>query len=92
MSYSEFIARETDLEASGCRADGLKPGGCGEPAPYNAFEWTDDGCSGADQIGPLFNVYRNLFSKPYQVHDFGYRNLGKGITHQRIEIKGAEAD
>jgi Prokaryotic phospholipase A2 len=45
-------------------------GSANRPARFN---WTDDGCSGPGLVGP---VYRNLFDKPCQQHDFGYRNYG----------------
>lgn len=38
------------------------------------FDWSDDGCSGPWGIS---NAYRNLFNKPCQLHDFGYRNYGR---------------
>jgi hypothetical protein len=43
------------------------------PAPFN---WSDDGCSGPFLIRP---VYRSLFNRPCQLHDFGYRNYGGGL-------------
>lgn len=42
-----------------------------DPA-YN-FNWSSDGCSGPKQVRP---IYRALFNKPCQQHDFGYRNYG----------------
>jgi hypothetical protein len=44
------------------------------PAP---FEWSDDGCSGPWGIRA---TYANLFNKPCQMHDFGYRNYGHGLA------------
>jgi len=40
------------------------------PDPFN---WETDGCSGPEKIK---RVYANLFNKPCQQHDFGYRNYG----------------
>ncbi|MGH2941312.1 MAG: phospholipase A2 [Solirubrobacteraceae bacterium] len=37
------------------------------------FDWSDDGCSGLPVIK---KIYANLFNKPCQMHDFGYRNYG----------------
>jgi len=92
LSYTQFVARKSDFEASGCRVDRPKPGGCTKPAPYNSFDWTDDGCSGIQQIGFTSNLYRNLFNKPCQLHDFGYRNFGTGLILERTEVKRAEID
>jgi len=49
------------------------------PAP---FEWSDDGCSGP--LG-VREVYRHLFNKPCQLHDFGYRNYGGVLRLGRDE-------
>ena len=38
------------------------------------FNWDSDGCSGPGAIKP---VYRSLFNRPCQQHDFGYRNYGR---------------
>ncbi len=82
LSYSQYVVRQNDFRAQGC-ANGAS--GCRKPSPYNAFDWTDDGCSGAEQIGGLSNVYRSLFNEPCRLHDFGYRNFGKGLTLYRHE-------
>jgi Prokaryotic phospholipase A2 len=51
------------------------------PGPFN---WSDDGCSGPWGIK---RVYRKLFNRPCQQHDFGYRNYGqpKGLKLGRNE-------
>jgi hypothetical protein len=38
------------------------------------FNWNSDGCSGPKAAKP---IYRTLFNKPCQQHDFGYRNYGR---------------
>ncbi|MEQ3552329.1 phospholipase A2 [Pseudonocardia nematodicida] len=38
-----------------------------------AFNWTDDGCSGPQEVRW---IYRDLFEKACEQHDFGYRNYG----------------
>ncbi|WP_298797858.1 phospholipase A2 [uncultured Pseudonocardia sp.] len=43
------------------------------------FNWTSDGCSSRWYTAPVHPVYRNLFNRPCQQHDFGYRNFG---THE----------
>lgn len=89
LTYDQYVARQDDFRADGC-SNG--PAGCRKPAPYNAFDWTDDGCSGAEQIGFVSNVYRNLFNKPCRLHDFGYRNFGKGLTLYRNETMRLQID
>jgi hypothetical protein len=56
------------------------------PAPFN---WSDDGCSGPFLIRP---VYRSLFNRPCQQHDFGYRNYGGGLRLGRNENARAWID
>jgi hypothetical protein len=56
------------------------------PAPFN---WSDDGCSGPFLIRP---VYRSLFNRPCQLHDFGYRNYGGGLRLGRNENARAWID
>jgi hypothetical protein len=87
LTYNAFVARKADFASKGCRTDQPKPFSCRKPSPYHAFDWTDDGCSGRSWpfVGPLSNVYRNLFNKPCQLHDFGYRNYGNGLTLGRDE-------
>ncbi|SDH30854.1 phospholipase A2, partial [Pseudonocardia oroxyli] len=94
LDYKAFIARKRDFTNAGCRIEdyennGFAYPGCRKPSPYNAFNWTDDGCSGREQFGivgrVVSNVYRDLFNEPCQLHDFGYRNFGKGLTLGRME-------
>ena len=97
LSYSAFLARKADFTNAKCRLEGhLYTGAptprCTKPSPYNAFDWTDDGCSGREQIGPISNLYRNLFNKACQLHDFGYRNFGEGLKLDRTESRRAWID
>lgn len=93
LSYDDYVARQEDFRANGCKYDPPNAHyGCNKPAPYNGFDWTDDGCSGRDVFGPVSNVWRNLFNKPCRQHDFGYRNFGKGLTLERTEAKRAAID
>lgn len=93
LTYDQYVARQQDFRANGCtHAPPKADQDCGKPPPYNGFDWTDDGCSGADKIGRLSNVYRDLFNKPCRLHDFGYRNFGKGLTLGRTESKRTEID
>jgi hypothetical protein len=99
LSYSQFVARQSDFRAHGCTRGwpekaGDQPtwAGCDKPPPYNSFDWTDDGCSGREQIGAISNVYRNLFNEPCRQHDFGYRNFGKGLTLEHTEARRAWLD
>ncbi|MEV5721796.1 phospholipase A2 [Amycolatopsis mediterranei] len=93
LTYGQYVARQQDFRVNGCTlASPRAEQGCSKPPPYNSFDWTDDGCSGADQIGPVSNVYRNLFNKPCRLHDFGYRNFGKGLSLGRTEDVRAMID
>ncbi|WP_433232236.1 phospholipase A2 [Actinomadura formosensis] len=97
LSYTDFIKRKADFQQAGCRKEnyvykGYHTPGCTKPQPYDAFDWTDDGCSGRDQIGGPSNVYRNLFNQPCQLHDFGYRNFGNGLQLDRTETRRAWID
>jgi hypothetical protein len=53
------------------------------------FDWSTDGCS-----GPKFTkrIYKNLFDKPCRLHDFGYRNYGRGLHLGRNETTRAWID
>jgi hypothetical protein len=53
------------------------------------FDWSTDGCS-----GPKFtqHVYKDLFDKPCRLHDFGYRNYGRGLHLGRNETTRAWID
>lgn len=99
LTYAQFVVRQTDFRGSNCTLGWPeKPGDpptwstCGKPRPYNSFDWTDDGCSGREQIGPVSNIYRDLFNLPCRQHDFGYRNFGKGLTLERTEARRAWID
>lgn len=39
-----------------------------------SFNWTSDGCSGPGAVRP---IYKSLFMRPCNQHDFGYRNYGR---------------
>ena len=54
--------------------------------PY-VFNWTDDGCS-----NPTPPAWKDLFDKPCQIHDFGYRNYGRGLKLGRNEDTRAWID
>lgn len=47
-----------------------------------AFDWSSDGCSG---VPILRELYSNLFNRPCQMHDFGYRNYGNWLRLGRNE-------
>jgi hypothetical protein len=90
LSYESYVQRQGDFRAAGCtRGWPNTSAGCTKPAPYNQFDWTDDGCSGAELAWgaghAVTNWYRNLFNAPCRLHDFGYRNLGKGLALYRHE-------
>jgi Prokaryotic phospholipase A2 len=57
--------------------------------PTNQLNWDTDGCSGPMVIR---EVYRHLFDKPCQQHDFGYRNYGSGKKLGRNEATRAVVD
>ncbi|HST49382.1 phospholipase A2 [Jatrophihabitans sp.] len=82
LTYYQYVTRQSGFRAVGCMSGSE---GCRKPAPYNSFDWSDDGCSGADQIGSISSFYRTLFNQPCRLHDFGYRNFGKGLTLYRNE-------
>jgi hypothetical protein len=54
--------------------------------PY-VFNWTDDGCS-----NPTPPAWKSLFNQPCQIHDFGYRNYGRGLKLGRNEDTRAWID
>jgi hypothetical protein len=46
LTYEKFLARKADFERQGCtKSPPNASDGCKKPSPYNAFDWTDDGCS-----------------------------------------------
>ncbi|WP_371821205.1 phospholipase A2 [Blastococcus sp. PRF04-17] len=86
LSYSQYIDRQNDFRNAGCKNGWPNTAvDCLKPSPYNKFDWTDDGCSGRSVVGPISNVYRNLFNGPCRLHDFGYRNFGNGLQLYRHE-------
>jgi Prokaryotic phospholipase A2 len=65
-TYSAFIAYKRNVH----------------PKP---FIWSSDGCSIPGKnvpgwVGALVKSVSNLFNEPCQLHDFGYRNFGKGLA------------
>lgn len=99
LTYEQFVSRQSDFRASNCRLGWPElPGDppvwstCTKPPPYNSFDWTDDGCSGREQIGFVSNIYRDLFNQPCRQHDFGYRNFGRGLTLEHTELRRAWID
>lgn len=87
MSYTDFQNRKTDFSIQGCNADQPQARGCQKPPPYNAFDWTSDGCSGPTGWLPPAGAWSSIFNGPCQLHDFGYRNFGKGLRLQRSEAR-----
>jgi hypothetical protein len=77
MTYTDFLARKQDYVINGCETPNNP--GCTKPAPYNAFDWTTDGCSWTP------DTWKTIFDGPCQQHDFGYRNFGKGLALGRSE-------
>jgi peptidoglycan hydrolase-like protein with peptidoglycan-binding domain len=45
--------------------------------PAFNFNWHSDGCSGPGLAKYVRPIYRALFDRPCQQHDFGYRNYGR---------------
>ena len=84
LRYEQFLARKRRFVNAGCEKPPRQivvPFHCNKPWPYNEYDWTTDGCSG----GPVKGVIRTLFRGPCEVHDFGYRNLGNGLSLSRSE-------
>lgn len=80
--YEDFLKRKADFVIAGCEhrpGDPLR-GACSKPPPYDAFDWTTDGCS-----PPTPAAWKAIFDGPCQQHDFGYRNYGKGLNLGRSE-------
>jgi hypothetical protein len=83
LPYEQFLARKADFKNQGCEQPPWQqqvPYFCHKPSPYNAFDWSDDGCS-----PPTPDSWKSLFNGPCQLHDFGYRNFGKGLSLGRNE-------
>jgi hypothetical protein len=90
LSYERYVERQADFRAAKCTEGWPNTSvHCAKPAPYNQFDWTDDGCSGAEFAWgaghAVTNWYRDLFNQPCRLHDFGYRNLGNGLSLHRHE-------
>lgn len=84
LHYEQFLARKGRFVNAGCEKPPrliTVPFHCNKPWPYNEYDWTTDGCSG----GPVKGVIARLFRGPCEVHDFGYRNLGNGLSLSRSE-------
>jgi hypothetical protein len=89
LPYDQFLQRKSDFwDASNCQnrwpetlTDPPIWQGCNKPLPYNWFDWTSDGCSWTPP------ALAARFNGPCQLHDFGYRNFGKGLTVQRNETR-----
>ncbi|WP_220187147.1 phospholipase A2 [Pseudonocardia pini] len=101
MTSTQFLSRKADFQKAGCRIDGYSNNGfaypgCRKPSPYDAFDWSDDGCSGREVAGVfgrvVSNAYRDVFNGPCQLHDFGYRNFGAGLQLGRDETTRAWID
>jgi Prokaryotic phospholipase A2 len=45
--------------------------------PVPAFDWSSDGCSWTPNV--MYFDLAKIFYPTYQLHDFGYRNFGKGL-------------
>jgi hypothetical protein len=90
LTYSQFQARKLDFTGAGCNKDAntQAPVGCDKPSPHNAFDWTTDGCSTAQAP----SQWNNLFRAPCELHDFGYRNFGKGLALRPTEAQRATID
>lgn len=88
LHYPEYVARANDFRAQGCEYPPWDPkrGKCSKPLPYDSFNWTTDGCSWTPPPA------RIVFNRPCQLHDFGYRNFGKGLTLERNEKKRKQID
>lgn len=86
MTHEAFIARKQDFTTNGCNRDLAQAEGCRKPYPYNQFDWTADGCSFTPPD------WAAIFAAPCELHDFGYRNFGRGLTLQRTERARAVVD
>jgi hypothetical protein len=85
LTYTDFMARKQDFLIHGCETPNNPS--CTKPSPYNAFDWTTDGCS-----PPTPDDWKAIFDSPCQQHDFGYRNFGKGLALKRSEAQRAYID
>lgn len=76
MTYQAFIDHKRDVTSV--------------HGPY-VFDWSDDGCSIPGGV-PGGRSAADLFDKPCQLHDFGYRNYGRGLRLGRDEDTRAWID
>jgi hypothetical protein len=79
LHYPEYVDRANDFRAHGCWEWWLMT--CTKPSPYNHFDWTTNGCSWTPPTALI------VFNRPCQLHDFGYRNFGNGLTLERTESR-----
>lgn len=82
LHHPEYVARASDFRAARCEPPWSRPRTgvtCRAPAPYDSFDWSTDGCTWTPPPA------RNVFDGPCQLHDFGYRNFGRGLTLGRSE-------
>lgn len=89
LSYTAFAARRADFVAQGCEYPPWhkKRGKCRKPWPYNSFDWSTDGCSRPTGALLPLGSWKTIFNAPCELHDFGYRNFGNGLTLERNEGK-----
>ncbi|GAA2183486.1 phospholipase A2 [Micromonospora lupini] len=76
LRNDQFATRKANFLAAGCGQLVT----CTKPNPYQRFDWTSDSCS-----PPTPPSWGRLFDPACQLHDFGYRNFGKGLTLGRDE-------
>lgn len=88
LAYSKFVVRADDFRNSGCVAWPVSVD-CRnrKPSPYWAFDWSTDGCSPPTPDAPA-----GVFRGACRLHDFGYRNFGKGPTLGRNEAQRKQID
>jgi hypothetical protein len=82
MHYPQYVQRADSFRAAGCEQPPWRRGAgtqCHKPPPYDALDWSTDGCSRTPPPA------RNVFDRPCQLHDFGYRNFGQGLSLGRSE-------
>jgi hypothetical protein len=92
LTHASFAQRKQDFTINGCNADAPQSRGCVKPYPYNQFDWTTDGCSGPTGLLPPFGAWTDIFREPCELHDFGYRNFGKGLRLQPTPLRRYSVD
>jgi hypothetical protein len=86
MSTERYLGRKVQFSATGCNGNQPAVPVCTAPVPYNEYDWTDDGCSFPWYVKPLVpRVFREMWEPACEIHDFGYRNFGKGLGLGRDE-------